>query len=47
MFMKNIKQKASKLPFFYTALVSIAAVIRNCIFQLSTGIPAIKAIGVF
>lgn len=45
--MKNIKEKAMKLLFFLTALVSIAAVILICIFLFASGIPAIKEIGVF
>lgn len=45
--MKNIKEKVMKLLFFLTALVSIAAVILICIFLFASGIPAIKAIGVF
>ncbi len=43
----HIKEKVMKLLFFFSALVSIAAVILICIFLLASGIPAIREIGIF
>ncbi|MCI8337441.1 MAG: phosphate ABC transporter permease subunit PstC [Lachnospiraceae bacterium] len=45
--MMHIKEKVMKLLFFFSALVSIAAVILICIFLLASGIPAIREIGIF
>lgn len=45
--MKHIKEKVMKFSFFLMACVSIAAVILICIFLLSSGVPAIRQIGVF
>lgn len=45
--MKHIKEKVMKSLFLLTACVSITAVILICIFLFTSGIPAIKEIGVF
>ena len=39
--MKTFKEKAMKIVFLFTALVSVACVALICVFLISSGVPAI------
>ena len=43
--MKTFKEKAMKIVFLFTALVSVACVALICVFLISSGVPAMKEIG--
>lgn len=43
--MKEFKEKAMKIVFLLMALVSVACVALICVFLISSGVPAIKEIG--
>ena len=43
--MKTFKEKAMKIVFLFTALVSVACVVLICVFLISSGVPAMKEIG--
>lgn len=43
--MKTFKEKAMKIVFLFTALISVACVALICVFLISSGVPAMKEIG--